>query len=166
MRSKALPHCEDAAMPTDRARVLLLSLLIILPAGCGGGGGSPGTPGTPFPPAPVTPPPVVTGVLAVVISNLPTGTAAVVHITGPSNFSLDLTQSQAIANLTPGTYIVTAAPVSSGGTVYNPSPATQDVTVTGGATANAVVGYVVGGPMGFLSRRPGQEIFRRAKNQG
>jgi hypothetical protein len=166
MRSKALPHSEDAAMPTNRARVLLLSLLIILSAGCGGGGGSPGTPGTPFPPAPVTPPPVVTGVLALVISNLPTGTLAVVRVTGPGNFSLDVTQSQAIANLTPGTYIVTASPVSSGGTVYNPSPATQNITVTGGATANAVVGYIVGGPTGFLSHRPGQKIFRPPIQQG
>jgi hypothetical protein len=133
-------------MPTDRARVLLLSLLMILFVGCGGGGGSPGTPGTPFPPAPVTPPPVVTGVLALVISNLPTGVRGVVRVTGPSNFSLDVSQSQTIANLTPGTYIVTASPVSSGGTIYNPSPATQDIVVTGGATANAVVGYIVGGP--------------------
>jgi hypothetical protein len=153
-------------MPTNRARVLLLSLLIIVSAGCGGGGGSPGTPGTPFPPAPVTPPPVVAGVLALVISNLPTGTAAVVRVIGPNNFSLDVTQSQAIANLTPGTYIVTASPVSSGGTVYNPSPATQDVTVTGGVTTNAVVGYVVGGPMGFLSHRRGQTIFRPSTHQG
>jgi hypothetical protein len=165
MRSKALPHSEDA-MPTNRARVLLLSLLILLSAGCGGGGGSPGTPGTPFPPAPVTPPPVVTGVLALVVSNLPTGTLAVVRVTGPNNFSLDVNQSQAIANLVPGTYIITASPVSSGGTVYNPSPATQDITVTGGATTNAIVGYVVGGPMGFLSPRPGQKIFRPAKQQG
>jgi hypothetical protein len=166
MRSRTLPHCEDAAMLTDRARILLLSLLIILTAGCGGGGGNPGTPGTPFPPTPPTPPPVVTGVMALVIGGLPSGIAAVVRITGPNNFTLDATQSQAIPNLIPGTYIITASPVSSSGTIYNPSPTTQNVAVTGGATATAVVSYVVGGPMGFAPLGRTHKIMRPAIMRG
>jgi hypothetical protein len=123
---------------------MLLSLLFLLAAGCGGGGGNPGTTGTP-PPTP-TPPPVVTGALSLVISNLPTGTPAIVRVTGPSNFVLDLAESQVIANLTPGTYIVTASPVSASGAIYNPSPATQNVTVTALERSTAIVAYILGGP--------------------
>jgi hypothetical protein len=153
-------------MLTDRARVLLLSLLLILTAGCGGGGGNPGTPGTPFPPTPTPPPPVVTGILALVIGGLPSGIAAVVRVTGTNNFTLDATQSQAIPNLVPGTYIITASPVSSSGTIYNPSPTTQNVAVTGGATVTAVVSYVVGGPMAFAPHGRNQIILRPANQRG
>jgi hypothetical protein len=133
-------------MLTVRVRVMLLSLLIVLAAGCGGGGGSPGTTGTP-PPTPTPPtPPVVTGALSLVITDLPTGTPAIVRVTGTNNFVLDLAESQVIANLAPGTYIVTASPVSANNAIYNPSPATQNVTVTGGDRATAIVAYILGGP--------------------
>jgi hypothetical protein len=127
-------------MLTDRVRVLLLCLLLGLFAACGGGGGDPGTTGAPNPP-PTPPPTVAGGTLVLVVSGLPTGTPAVVRLNGPSNFSLDVPQSQTVVNLAPGTYTITAFSVSSGGITYNPAPTTQNVTVTSNDSANAIVAY-------------------------
>lgn len=106
---------------------------------CGGGGGSPGTPGpTPNPPPPPT---ATTGTLAVTASGLPTGTNASVRVNGPSNFQQDLTGSQTLTGLAPGSYTVTAAPVTAGGVTYTASPTTQSAVVTAGATASVTVAY-------------------------
>jgi hypothetical protein len=131
-------------MLSDRVRVLLLSLLLCLLAACGGGGGDPGTPGNQLPPTPTPPPAVTGGTLALVVGGLPSGTLAVVRLTGPNNFSLDVPESQTVVNLPPGIYTVTAFGLSSSGTTYNPSPTTQTVTVTSNETARAVVSYTSG----------------------
>jgi len=125
-------------MLVDRARKFLLSLLplLFLLAACGGGGGSPG----PNPPTN----PGATGSLQVNITALPTGTNASVRVTGPGNYSQDLTASQTLSSLAPGSYTVTAASVGTGTVTYAPSPATQTVTVAAGATASASVSYGAG----------------------
>ena len=102
---------------------------------CGGGGGNPGTPG------PVTPPPASTGSLAVTASGLPAGVNPALRVTGPNNYLQDLTQSQTLANLAPGSYNVSASPVTSGGVTYQPTPASQAATVSAGASASAAVSY-------------------------
>ncbi|MEN3275086.1 MAG: hypothetical protein V7631_876 [Massilia sp.] len=123
-------------MLVDRARVFLLSLLFLL-AGCGGGGGNPGTT-TP----PSAPPAATTGALQVVINSLPAGTNGAVRVTGPNNFSQDVSGTQTLNTLAPGSYNVTASNVTVGGaTTYTPSPPTQGVVVTAGATATATVSY-------------------------
>ncbi|MDB5749135.1 MAG: glucose dehydrogenase [Massilia sp.] len=126
-------------MLVDRARMLLLSLpllLLLLLASCGGGGGNPGT---------ITPPPAppgaTTGALQVVINSLPPGTNGAVRVTGPSNFAQDVTGTQILNKLAPGSYSVAASNVSVGSVIYTPAPGTQSVVVTAGATATATVAY-------------------------
>ncbi len=120
-----------------RAWIYLLVLSFCLTA-CGGGGGSPGTVGpTPDP----TPPAASTGALSVVASGLPAGINASVRVSGPNNFQQDITGSQTLSNLAPGSYNVAAAPVTAAGITYTPSPATQSAVVSAGATASATVAY-------------------------
>jgi glucose/arabinose dehydrogenase len=124
-------------MLVDRVRMLmvpLLSLLLFLLAGCGGGGGNPGTPATP-------PLAATTGSLQVAITALPAGVNGVVRVTGPGNFSQDLTSSQTLSQLAPGSYSVAASSVTLGTATYTPTPATQSVLVTAGASATASVAY-------------------------
>jgi hypothetical protein len=82
-----------------------------------------------------------TGGLTVTIAGLPNGTNAAVTVTGPSGFSAQLTATQTLTGLAPGTYTVAASEVSSGNTRYPPSPANQSVSVAGGVTATATVTY-------------------------
>lgn len=114
------------------ARLYLLGLLYCLLCACGGGGGDGGTPGLP---------PIATGSLVVTISSLPAGSNGAVHITGPNNYVLDLTQSTALGALAPGLYTVSAGSIAVGTATWTPAPASQTVTVTAGATATATVVY-------------------------
>lgn len=127
-------------MLADRARLFLLLLYALLGAACSGGGGNPGLTGGGVTPGPAT------GSLALVISNLPAGVPGAVRVTGPANFSLDLTQSHTVANLAPGTYGITASSVSSGGASYAPHPPSQSAEVAAGGRATATVAYA-GAPM-------------------
>ena len=122
-------------MLVDRARMFLLSLLFLL-AGCSGGGGDPGT----LSPAPA-PPGATTGSLQVVIESLPAGTNGAVRVTGPNNFAQDLTGTQILNNLAPGSYSVAASSVSVGSATYTPAPVAQSAVVAAGATATATVAY-------------------------
>lgn len=128
-----------ASMLTGHLRGLLrlLTALIVAMAlnACGGGGGSPGTT------EPITPVPITTGALNVTTAGLPAGAGAAVRITGPDNYQLGLTGSQTVEGLAPGSYTVTAAPVSAGDITYQPAPASQSVTVAAGNTASASVAY-------------------------
>ena len=126
-------------MLVDRARKFLLSLLpmLFLLAACGGGGGNPGS-------IPAPDPGTTTGALQVNINALPAGTNAAVRVTGPNNFTQDLTGSQTLNGLVPGSYTVAASIVTVGSGTYTPTPATQNVTVTAGATASATVAYGAG----------------------
>ena len=81
--------------------------------------------------------PETTGALTVTVSGMSNGVAASVTVTGPSAFSQLLTATQTLSSLTPGSYTVTAAAVTSGATTYTPQPASQTVNVAAGATASA-----------------------------
>jgi glucose/arabinose dehydrogenase len=122
-------------MLIDRLSMFLLCLGLALFAGCGGGGGNAGSSG------PVTPPAATTGTLQLTISNLPATTGALVRVTGPNNFALDVAGSQTLSNLAPGSYSITASPVAVGATTYTPTPATQSAVVGAGATVIASVVY-------------------------
>lgn len=130
-----------------RVWTYLLLLVSLCLTGCGGGGGSPGTPG----PAP-SPPSVITGTLAVIASGLPAGVNASVRVTGPSGYQRDLSGSQTLTGLAPGSYSLTAAPVTVGGVTYTPSPLAQSAVVTAGATTSATVAYADGPVNLTLSR--------------
>jgi glucose/arabinose dehydrogenase len=116
-------------MLTNRVGLFLLLVYTLLVAGCGGrededhrGSGA------------------TTGTLAVVI-NQPSGVAAAVRVTGPANFSRDLSQTTTLAGLAPGDYLVTASAVSLSGVSYLPLPATQVAAVRKDASTSAVVNY-------------------------
>jgi glucose/arabinose dehydrogenase len=119
-------------MLVDRVRMFILSLLLLL-AGCGGGGGNPGTPNPP--------PTATTGSLQVAVSGLPAGLNAAVRVTGPNNFSRDLTGTQTLTDMPAGSYSVAASSITLGGTTYTPTPAVQSVVVTAGGSATATVAY-------------------------
>jgi hypothetical protein len=83
-----------------------------------------------------------TGGLTVTITGLPGATSASVQVTGPGGYAKSLGTTTTLNALLPGTYSVSAAAVSAGGTNYQPSPASQNVTVTSSTTpATAAVAY-------------------------
>ena len=117
-----------------RQLLLLLNVLIISVGlvACGSDDDDSPGPGTP---------PVTTGSLAVSTSGLPSGVNAALRVTGPNNYLQDLTGSHTLSGLAPGSYNVSATPVTTGGVTYQPAPASQAATVTAGATTSATVAY-------------------------
>lgn len=91
-----------------------------------------------------TPPPddeVDPGALAVLVSGLPSGTAASVSVTGPAGFADTIGASETYTGLTPGTYAVAAASVSSEGITYEASVSGSPAAVPAGGLATATVTY-------------------------
>ncbi len=84
------------------------------------------------------------GALHVAVGGLPGGVNAAVSVSGPGGFQASLSATQTLSNLTPGAYLITANNVSSGGTTYDASPASQNATVTSDATASVSVIYTPG----------------------
>jgi hypothetical protein len=82
-----------------------------------------------------------TGSLTVTVAGLPAGTSAAVTVTGPDGYTQPVTQTQTLTGLTPGSYLATAADVSSGATTYTPRATTKSATVSPGATATVTVTY-------------------------
>lgn len=116
-------------MLTNRVGLFLLLVYTLLAAGCGGREDKDHRG-----------PDATTGTLAVVI-NLPPGVAGAVRVTGPANFSRDLSQTTTLAGLAPGDYLVTASGVSLSGVSYLPLPATQGAAVRKDVSTSAVVNY-------------------------
>ncbi len=81
------------------------------------------------------------GALNLTISGLPGGVSAAVTVAGPGGFTRALTATTLVTRLTPGSYTISAANVTSGTTTYAPNVASQSAVVTVGATANAGVAY-------------------------
>jgi len=79
--------------------------------------------------------------LQIGVSGLPNGVNADITVTGPNSYSDHVTAGTTLTGLSDGTYTVTAASVTSGGTVYDPAPASQTVTLSGGQTGSASVAY-------------------------
>ena len=76
---------------------------------------------------------LVTARLTVSITGLPNGVNASVNVSGPSGSS-QLTATTTLDLLTPGSYIVTAANVTSGTTTYQPTPTTQTINLVASTT--------------------------------
>ena len=82
------------------------------------------------------------GNLTVTISGLPSGTPANVDVTQGTTSAGRLTATGTLAQLNTGSYTVTASTVTAAdGTLYDATPATQQVTIVNQATANASVVY-------------------------
>jgi hypothetical protein len=82
-----------------------------------------------------------TGSLAITISGLPAGTGAVVTVSGPGSYSQAVTADGVLVDLTPGTYTVTAASVTAGGSTYNANPDVQSIEVEANTAASVTVSY-------------------------
>ncbi|GIW24984.1 MAG: hypothetical protein KatS3mg069_1251 [Meiothermus sp.] len=84
------------------------------------------------------------GTLNLQVSGLPSGNSATLTITGPDGFNQQRTiltgTGQSLSDVVTGVYTVSAPSVVASGTTYNPSPASQNVTVTTGS-ATASVNY-------------------------
>lgn len=85
--------------------------------------------------------PSQTSTINVTVGGLPAGVAAAVSVSGPSGYSRVLTASTSLTGLVNGQYTITATNITSGGSVYAPSPATQQVSVRKGSTATVTVSY-------------------------
>ncbi|HJR16330.1 MAG TPA: zinc-dependent metalloprotease family protein [Gemmatimonadales bacterium] len=86
---------------------------------------------------------VSAGNLSISISGLPSGTSADLVVTGPGGYSQGVTGAQVLSDLAPGTYTLTANPVTVGSSIYIGTPETQDVSVSG-STASLSVLYSAG----------------------
>ncbi|AMW04309.1 hypothetical protein [Gemmatimonas phototrophica] len=89
---------------------------------------------------------ITTGSLAVTIGGLPNGSSGNVTVTGPGGYSRALTATTTITGLTPGSYTVAAANVSTGSGTYQPTSASQTVQVSASVVAaGATVTYILPG---------------------
>jgi hypothetical protein len=82
-----------------------------------------------------------TGSLTVTVAGLPAGADAAVTVTGPVDFSREVTGTTTLEGLAPGEYTVTAASVTADGSTYTATPGTSTVTVATAATATITVTY-------------------------
>ncbi len=84
---------------------------------------------------------VTTGTLGVTVS-MPDATPAAVTVTGPNGFITTLSASASLTQLVTGSYVVNAAPVTSAlGVSLSPTPTTQTLNVTAGASVGATITY-------------------------
>ncbi len=81
------------------------------------------------------------GALAISVGGIPAGAPATVTVTGPGSYSRQISATQTLTGLVPGSYTIAAANVTVSGTVYAASVPSQTATVTTGATASASVTY-------------------------
>ena len=103
-------------------------LLLAMPAACG----------SDKPTGPTT------GALAVTVTGLEGGPAPSIVVTGPAAYTRTLSAATTIDGLAPGHYLVTAAPVATAQSRWNPTSATVAVDVAAGDTpAAASVAYAV-----------------------
>jgi hypothetical protein len=64
---------------------------------------------------------VTTGALTITVTGLPAAEPAALTVSGPSGFSQNVSGTTTMSGLAPGSYTLTAAPVSSGGSTWTPS---------------------------------------------
>jgi hypothetical protein len=96
--------------------------------------------------------------LTLTISGLPSGTAGSVTVTGPNGYNRPVTATTTLSGLEAGVYTVAAQSVSSAGTQYDPSPATQNANVTSVAAASASVSYTQASTAGLNLRIDGMYL--------
>lgn len=80
---------------------------------------------------------LASGSVEISISGLPTGANGSLVVSGPANYQSTVSSSSTLENLTPGLYTVTAANIMSG-SLFIPTPATQQVVVSASAIPVAV----------------------------
>ena len=116
---------------------LLLACCLVLLAACGGGHDEDDD----------APPGSTTGSLTVSIAGLPAGVAGAVTLSGPASYSKTLTATGTVDGLAPGAYTLAASSVPQGTGSLAPTPVTQQVQVTAGATASAAITYTASTPL-------------------
>lgn len=90
---------------------------------------------------------ITTGSLAVTVSGVPDGSTASVVVTGPNGFSQTLSTTTTLSLLTPGSYTISANPLTNAGATYLADPSTQQRTVVAAlqpATASVAYGVATG----------------------
>ncbi|MBV6521178.1 MAG: hypothetical protein MNPFHGCM_01305 [Gemmatimonadaceae bacterium] len=80
---------------------------------------------------------IASGALSVPISGLPQSLSATVTVTGPAGYTKVLSASTSLPGVLAGTYTIVATNAVAGSNIYAPSPPSQTVTVTPGATTTA-----------------------------
>jgi peptidase M66-like protein len=83
--------------------------------------------------------------LNVVVNGLPSGVNGAVTVSGPNGYTKQLTTSQLLTGVAPGSYTVTASVLALTCTTFSPSPPSQMVTVIAGQSTNATITYATGG---------------------
>lgn len=83
------------------------------------------------------------GALQVTITGLDTDVDADVTVTGPGGFTAQLTESDTLSDLVPGTYSVSATSVQDGDQTFTATVSDPEVEVQEGATATTTVTYEV-----------------------
>jgi len=77
------------------------------------------------------------------VAGLPDGSAASISVSGPAGFARIVTGSVTLSGLSLGTYDIAVSPITVGTDHYEGSSSAPNVTVAGGATANANVAYLI-----------------------
>jgi hypothetical protein len=83
--------------------------------------------------------------LNVVVNGLPAGVNGAVTVSGPNGYTKQLTGSQLLTGVVPGSYTVIASVLALTCVTYSPSPPSQTVTVVAGQSTNATIAYATGG---------------------
>jgi Divergent InlB B-repeat domain/IPT/TIG domain len=107
------------------------------------------------------------GKLQIIISYLPSAIPASVTVTGPSGYSMNVTKTDVLKQLTPGSYTVTASPVNGDGDTYTPTVSPSTKTVEAGQRAKVRVSYLSEVPNTTLILQPDditQDLFSDASN--
>lgn len=81
------------------------------------------------------------GSLTVTVANLSPGVPAAIRITGPNGYVQNITGTQTLTGLAPGSYTVTASSVGRGGLTYFPNAGVQDEVVPPGGNAQVAISY-------------------------
>jgi hypothetical protein len=91
---------------------------------------------------------VLKGNLTVTISGLPSGVNANVTVTGANGFSRNLTATNTITGIAPGSYTIAATAVTNGADNYTSQVTPSNVTVVDEATATSTVTYTLNNSAG------------------
>ena len=83
------------------------------------------------------------GKAAITVVGLPAGSSSAMTLTG-NGITTPVTGTVTLDNLAPGSYNLSASPVTVGGTVYNPSPISMSLGITTGTTTSATITYFAG----------------------
>lgn len=119
-------------------RLLQLARLLGLGVLALGSGGCPSDPIAGLGPDPVKP-----GSLLVTVAGLPAGGAAAVVVSGPGGFTRNVSSSETLAALTPGSYTVSAADVTVDGDQYQAAPVAQTVQVPAGNSVEVTISHAI-----------------------